>query len=485
MEKRLGIRLIGALTVAIAIFAGQYLSSLLLKAILAVVAGALFLFIDPLLEYMDKQSKIRDKLVVVRNNIIPINKFLKKFIGSEVSVDELSKKIIDEDIAYNKVDIIHKAVDAIVRNDTARDATIICALCNSVKNEADSTTIALYKKAISDILEKYSFPEFGTNEKTILNYYYNFSRDKGLKTATDELDYKAIFRDFTKQYNPSMNLAFNLFLEKGQAEEFRKTLAILVGRGRLNLRLLGKDVLNKINKELEIKQKTAQAYLVLSNKFYAIPKVEKVLDSFPGIKFGKKWGNKLPDGVNYVHMRLIYPPDNYKNANQFLNREIVPHIPERNRANGFISIIPVEGTEIFSFPSKKEDISSEKIRESYDSLTSIKTGLPLSISSILIDTIDREIPIDNLLSILPFNIFVPDISDRGKRFIIDNYDTLKGQFDIHTLDAWADVNAGDLGDKLIALDSQNSKRIFKDERWKEISTRIVSEAHRHRDARIG
>ncbi len=179
-------------------------------------------------------------------------------------------------------------------------------------------------------------------------------------------------------------------------------------------------------------------------------------------------------------MRIIYPPSNYQDAESFLKKEILPHIPTEDRGKGFILIIPIEGTEIISFPENVDDIKSKYIRGAYEAITAIKTGQSIDVTNLYIERLTQEMNLDNILSIIPFNIFVPDLYGRAKNFIIDNYDEIRQQFNVERLSDWATINSQELAEHIINFDkATGNRRVYSDDNWQETSDEIIAQAKIH------
>ncbi|MFI5218806.1 MAG: hypothetical protein ACHQNT_04895, partial [Bacteroidia bacterium] len=377
-------------------------------------------------------------------------------------------------------------------NTETKNALLVVALCYEMDNTSDIIVKANYKEVISTVIEQYNLLELDDEAKLVLRYYNNYFSNKKLDEPIANLDYNNELKTFTKKYNGIINIALSFKLEKEQIEEFRRTLAILLSQGKLNVKLLDENIKKKIDSALKKKTNQTKAFLLLANKFHKIPEIETVLKKYPSITFSYKYPNKLPESIKYLHTRIIYPPQNYLSAEDFLNDEIIPLIPEKEKSNGFISIIPIEGTEIYSFPENADEIKSESMRSGFESISAIKTGRSLNLADIYVESMHEEIQIENLLSIIPFNIFVPGLPKNTKSFLIENYENLKQHFNIEKLSDWADINISDLATFFVAADVARTdektglqkKRKRNDEGWTKVAQEIISQAIIHRNAML-
>lgn len=484
---KLIIKFLGALSVAGSIFLASYLDApdqYLYKTIFSIVAGTLFLFIDSLTEFFEglKAQKVRRKNI--KKHIRDLNKFLNKYTSYESISKEVVKEIDNDNIDHQKKEqvyswIINEKLDE--DSDVKKDGLLCALFCYEIDKESDLLKIDSYKKIIASIFEKYDFLNISDNSKTIAQYYNNYKNGLKLTATSDDLDYSEQINQMTSEYDKTYNLSLKLKFEKDQIEEFRKTLAVLISRGKLNIQQIEKRVRTKLAEQIQ--NKSGKAFLILANNYQRISAVKNLLDSYPGVVYTYKKPRFLPDSIKYLHTRIIYPPEESQNPKNFIDKKIKPLIPDERVGDGFISVIPIEGTEVYSYPSNIDQIESDNVREGFETITAYKTGMSINLVEFYIENLQQEIKVDELLSVIPFNVFVPNIGKTPKNLIIDNYDHLKKEFSINTLSDWADVNDEDLTKALISIDNnRNSERVFDDEEWGEIANKIITSSQNHRNA---
>ena len=487
MEKDLP-KFIIAIVVSIIILLQQFLTSFIVKIFLAVAAGSIVYFIDAINGYFKNKKTSKKKEELILDVLNEFKTFIIKNVNRDIKTEKITKRINEEDIKVsteNISDIIGIAIKESFsdKNENEQNSIFLIYLFNLIDKEKDDIKRSFLKKRVESILDTYELIESDKNTKVLLDFYNNYQNGIQLYNKTNNLDYKTLLDNITKKYSTAYNFAVRLSLEKKQVEEFRKTLSELILRGKISTKLLSKQLEINIEKNLN-KRKNSRAFLLLSNKFYKIPKIDKIFNSFPGIKFGRKWSNKMSENINFLHMRLIYPTDVYSDPKDFLEKEIIPNIPTEERSKGFISIIPLEGTEIFTYPESSKEIKDEKIRAGYSSISSIKTGLPLNLADVVMSNLDTEVNMNEILSIIPFNIFIPNESERRKRFIIDHYEEIKSNFNVKTLSDWSEISPNKLKRYLIKLDETTKKRnrVAKNEAWGAIANKVVTQAKKHSQA---
>lgn len=267
------------------------------------------------------------------------------------------------------------------------------------------------------------------------------------------------------------------------SEELRRTLSKLLFRGKLRALAVKRKALEKIRKKLEERGATSNAFVLFSNKFQELKSFNKALEKFPQLVIGRKTPINFPQSAKYLHMRILYPEQYYKSPQEFLEKEILPAIPESKKFEGFVAVMPLEMTEVASYPSSDEAAhQSDLVRSSFESLNYLQTGFPWSAMDIVIESLKSDIGISELLSIIPFNVFVPDLAEEAKDCIIEYYEEIQEKFDVKTLFDWADVNYQSLGRELHSLPCGG---VLKEVEWLEAAEKIVSYADRLSESAFG
>lgn len=457
----------------------------ILKLTLAIVIGSLFLFYDPLSNAAKDYRARNKKRKEIQDQLKPILSFLKHRAKLKLNENDLLRRIESSEIDYYRRDSIIVFVVNTIESieQVQKDAIILTTLCSEIENEDDILKSGVYKTAIASIFEKYDFIELDEGAKTIVKFYDNFLKGNNLQDDGEDIDFSSKTEELTRKYNKTYNLSFRLKLEKDQSEEFRRTLSILIKDGKLNVNQLEKNLKERVKSELQKRAVKSKAFLILSQKFQNIPEVRQALDRFPHVRYSYPKPSRLPESIEYVSTRIIYPSSAFQDAEDFLKNEIEPYIPEGKINEGFIAVLPIEGTELFTIPKNADDIVKSHLKEGFESVAAYKTGIAIDMTELYMESMKDEINVDEVLSNIPINIFVPNLSESRKNFLINNYDSLKNRFNISRLADWADINSDDLKDFLVDLDNQRGKkRLYSNDNWNEVANGIVDKAIKHRDA---
>ena len=482
------LRFIFSLVIGGSIYFGETLSENewpKLKVFLAILCGVLFLFYDAIVEELGNFKKSSQQRNIIEGHLRSLLSFLKQEDDLDLKESKLIGEIEKSDIDFNKREKIFVfTINQINhKSQLEKDAILLVSLCHEIDSETDILNSERYKLVIASLLEKYNFLELDDEARLMVQYYHNYRNNKKLSETIEDIDYREKTGELTKKYNKTFNLSLQLKLEKDQSEEFRRTLAILIREGKLNIGQLELNLQKRINKELKSTSTSSKAFLVLANKFHKIEKIEEALNSFPSVVYPFKQPINLPDSIKYLHTRIIFPPSGLQNALEFLNEKIKPHIPEKMINDGFIAIIPFEGTELYSIPEKVDEIREDHIKEGFESITAYKTGVSINMAELYIESIKDEINVDEVLANIPINVFVPKLAENKKNLIILNYDALKTNFNINRLVDWAYIDKGDLREFLIQLDNnREKKRLYSDKNWASVASNIIDQAVIHRNA---
>ena len=125
---------------------------------------------EKVFEFIRKHRRSKANLVLIRKRVSALDKFLTQFMKKPLKVEYLSKKMNDERLDYRKDNVFYELINNIFAeaDDTTRDSIFLTALCHEIDKEKEGIVISLYKKRISETLEKYDFIVFDEEAKTLM-----------------------------------------------------------------------------------------------------------------------------------------------------------------------------------------------------------------------------------------------------------------------------------------------------------------------------
>ncbi len=466
-KKKMAIKLVVAGVIFSSVYASYVSKNILVVSVGAAAAAAISYFAEPFFDYLEDSKKRNDRQMLIRSYSDQIASFLNKNFTISAPIEEIYAAIKDDDFDLTKDELYWRFISKI---NTPMDRYIlyILALSNEIDNEQDLSVQSLHRSNITAALQ--NFDIMAMDEKTI-----NLMKEYGRIRNINSTDYKDMFKEFSRKYSTIQIYVAQIFIDNKQAEEFRKTLSNLLSTGKLNLPLVNKKLKKKLDEILREHQ-IPGGFIVIMNRYQRLDSVAKSLDKFPQIKIGKIYPQNFPAETKFLHMRIIYPKNQYSSPAEFMEKEILNKVPENEKSNGFVAVLPLEITGISTYPKSEKDIEKDIMRTAFQAINYLTTGLNKSIDEILMEYTLSNVSMSELLSVIPFNIFVPDLKGNAKEFIIENYNDIQKKFAIKTLFDWANVNPDDLSATLVALDTGG---VLPKSEWSTISQQICTEAKKH------
>jgi len=367
-----------------------------------------------------------------------------------------------------------------------REIIHILILCEEVDAATSAYERARLKTHIGSIVSGF---DLGIVDERTAEFLAAFerTRDGGLE-SDEELSSlfghspdqpRDVALEFATSYGTTEQLAIVLFNDRERSAELRRTLGRLIARGKLDTETVNRETAERIKDEMEQMGDDATKYLVFSQKMHYEDAVEDAIERFPHLRIGTKYpDNGFPESAEYMRIYMVYPNHDYGSADRFLQEAIYPTIPDDHADDGFIAAMPLELSELSIYP-ERDDVD-DYLDGTHEALLFLRTGANEDLAEIVSDRVVSEIGLSELLSVLPFNVIVPDIDDREKELIIDNYDEIQRHFGVSELFDWADVDPERLGAALCELDGGENE-----ERWMGLAEAVVGKAEKYSTATYG
>lgn len=488
MQYRYIIHLILYAILGAAVFLTNYLEFPLIWA--AAVSGLVFIAIpltNQLEKLYDSYIQLQQKRDVLKRLGRRYNERISELGFETIPEDELIDAAVEGNIEPSKNQVYKLGIE-IQFEELERhrqDIIHVLILCREINLTDDPIEQAGIKARLSDLLSNFDFIRLDDPTLDLLSSYKKSLNaiehggsvnqslfDRALENPRD------LSLEFVTSYGTTEQLAVMLFSDKERSDELRQTLGKLIARGKLSTKSVNKETAEKIQSELEDIGLEATKFIVFSQILQRNDSVESAIEKFPHMRVGTKHPNRgFPEEIEYMRMYLVYPDFDYGTAENFLQEEIIPSIPD-NQENGFIAVMPLRLRDLAIYP--EPDSVEEFLSGTYESLNFLKTGKSEDLAEIVLDRIFTEIGVSKLLATIPFNVMVPDIDEREKEIIIEHYEDLKAEFDVNELFDWADVDSDKLGQSLNNLDGADNR-----EMWMELAEKIVSQAKRYDKAAYG
>jgi hypothetical protein len=231
-----------------------------------------------------------------------------------------------------------------------------------------------------------------------------------------------------------------------QSEDLRRTLVQLIRNGELATFGINEETLNRLQRSLREKQLSMEAYLLLGNRI--TDDVKQQLKRFPHLGGFVAW-SRVPGKRNMIVVGFVIKPTRYYGSpEEFMRVEIEPRL--KGSKEFLLTAIPIDfmRSKTCSIPSGASFVS-KNMRDCQATIDYFGRGY-LDDLTIWNAITNSTIKTDELLTIIPFNIFVPDLVPSEREFIIKNYAKAKTRLNVNRLDDWAKKKPDEICNVLIS-----------------------------------
>lgn len=351
---------------------------------------------------------------------------------------------------------------------------ILCYFCKKwaeTENPEDFTYIQKYAGAIGIKYAK-------LDEKTQLFFdLYQLS----MKLPSNE-DYRGLLNHFINNYNLE-SIFYDLKNELKETKSLHSTLVELIKYGELSNYGISKETLKKLNRNLRKEFEADYTYLVLTNGVK--DELKTFVKSFPGLG-GSIINTRNLSKFSRFGLWIVQLSDR-ATKEEFMG-SLKKYTQGENECIVWVSPIDFINSDLITnFENKK--FSNKRLHTSYEVIQSFRSRKKYDSALLWNEITKSSITADELMGIIPFNVFCNDIFTTEQTYFIKNYPDIKEKLNINTLTQWSNVNSESLVECLISFgypnytydeklylnfdeNSNNEKLIRK--RLKKLSTEIVA-----------
>ncbi|OLZ42006.1 hypothetical protein A6E15_13910 [Natrinema saccharevitans] len=281
------------------------------------------------------------------------------------------------------------------------------------------------------------------------------------------------FKDrFIHEYIHKETIISKLTSEREEEAEYRSTLSQLYDGGKLSKYGI-QQALIELEEDLNYVLTDKTHYFILINEMQHDTKIiedikEAVLANGDDVYTGSMMVN-----AGMTSLTLCVCDENW-GTNEFYER-FVKEPFEQYQEDGVLSLhrAKFEGGSIFK-QRYEESEPSERILRGIEARGLLTTGEVAATLNLKEKLIESHLSTDELLSVLPLNLFLPDLPSTKKETLIEENEVIKRKFGIDQLTDWAHPNytAEEIGQYLHrAYFPEDSE-----EEWVENAEKIIEEA---------
>lgn len=408
-------------------------------------------------------SKVKGMFIQIIN-FLSNNFQIRLSRGNEIM--QTLEQSIDVNNSYSDIEIIDSVFGLIDNRLGSRvyQVLFLIYISNNLRSTLEKTS---YRAAIKGVIEIYKLMEKEQDKNLLITQYKKIFHS----SEKDDIILREIFRNY--------DLSEYLRTEFGEPtfEEISKTLLELVTDSELSVDPLYRILKKKINNTLSTTTRDSQLYIVFANQFQRIATVKAYLSNHSIIN-GPKQENLTQLKGSWLSGNVLYSPTIHPTAKSYFTHEIMPLLAKEDNLEekpGFLVTLKVRLENYYTFVNKKaekEQITSNLIMLQ-NFIGSLAPGKE-SGSNFIFSLIN----IQEIMSVIPFNVFIPNLRKEARNIIIRDYSKLRSRFNIRTLGDWALVPSVDLYRNLVRLDKY---KLIENEEWRVIATKITEQSRKYQD----
>jgi hypothetical protein len=405
------------------IYSVFYLPQGLVRDFLIIVIPVVLSFLGYTIRDFFQELNEKRAAKKIQNQVINnLTRFFPKYLPNSLKLKNLD----------NEVDEIKLLTQILRDNFTQNDDQFItgCILCyyckkwNDNKNSDDFYKIKQY----ADLLGVKNF-QITDGLNTFLELYYFVIKPDGINEINNDL----LLKHFIEHYYKELYL-FEIAKEISQTKNLHDTLKQLITEGKFSTYGITRESLKKIQKDVKYRLSSERMFIVLHDGVN--DEVKNYLRSLPGLSGCNPSARNID--INAKYGMFIVKPPKINSSPEFV--EIIKSLCDKN-SEIIVRIIPIDFSkdEVFTVPANRS-FTSEKMLNCYNAIEWFKTGYESEDALIWNEIAKSSVTLNELASIIPFNIFCPGLFESERMFLITHYDTIKEKLNVTTLNEWKNIN---------------------------------------------
>lgn len=360
-----------------------------------------------------------------------------KYFYSTLSLDEKPPKDLAEE--QSESDLLAKAIENKVTSldGVSLNSIKLCYFCLKWKETKSPEDYESIKRLADALGIKYG--QINDSIKQFVKIYdcLMLSKKPLNQVSTNELDYEKLLNLFVKDYYKDLQF-FEIKEKFLQNKNLHETLIEIIKNGKLSTYGITQETIKRLQKQLSVKSKTSNTFLIFTNNTNADDRanLKNYLQRFG--RLGMR-GITTQMPVNaWLGVYVIKTETNMTPSG--ILKEIKSSVMMSSEA--IIRIIPINflESETYTLPFN-QSFSNENLKKCYEAIEWFKLGYDYSDSALWSEITGSNITPDELLSVIPFNIFCKGILPSEREFIIKNYDSIKTDLSVTTLTDWKDKDS--------------------------------------------
>jgi hypothetical protein len=394
-------------------------------------------------EWWIKRREEKTKEKKISQEIDKIKDYLQNYFQNELTIPEIKEFLDDEDI---HTQFIKENFSKI--NDISINSLLLCFYCylwDKTNSPKEYEKIQKYSYSIG-----LSFANINEKTKEFLKIFYALQQDRKYTSINElsgvKVEYEDALKQFAQKYLKELSF-FEIKEKLNQSENLRITLINLIKEGELSNWGITQETLERLEKDLKKEMEYSKTYLVIGNKLS--DEVKQFLSSQPRFNLkGLKTVNTPKLGIYSAF--IIKPRGVYSTSKKLLNKL---RTLNKSAEESILYVVPLDflNYDSYTLPAN-QSFSTQNLKNSYETINWFRTGYEYSDTDVWNIIGKSNITPQELLAIIPFNVFCQGILPCEQVFMIKNYKRVKDKCGVKTLTDWKDKDVDLVTDYLLESD---------------------------------
>lgn len=219
-----------------------------------------------------------------------------------------------------------------------------------------------------------------------------------------------------------------------QNKNLHETLIKIIKEGKLSTYGITNETIKRLELDVSKRARASNIFVIFTNN--TNPKdrdnLKKYLHNYARLGMA---GGTTKMSIHAIFGVYIIKTEKNQTAKSLL-KDIKNSV--KISAEAIVRIAPLNmvDSETYTLPFN-QSFTNENLKKCYEALEWFKTGYDYSDSALWSEITKSNITPNELLSVIPFNIFCEGILPCEQEFIIKNYDKVKNELNVSTLVDWA------------------------------------------------
>jgi len=416
--------------ILIIIFITSSIIKEILVSLISIIIGMLGISVVDFRRHIKEKKKIME----IQNEVI--YRFNRYFDGNENF--KLTRTNLNE--LVDEKDILRHALKNKLNGDIEEqriNSIMLCYYCIKWDETKSPEDFQQIQKQSNNLGLKYG-------EITLDMHNFLIDYSSYVLGQTGDIDDNEILMLFVERHYKDLQF-YEIKEELHQSKNLHETLVRIIQLGRLSTFGINQDTLNRLRRDLESSNFKQNTYLILANK---IPdRLKDYLRSLPGLS-GFPPSVRNVEEIQGKFSGYIVRPSEANSPNEFL--EILKRKVGRTDEPYIIRIITLDflNSLVYTIP-EDQSFTTEGLQACYNALEWFRKGYVMDDTVLWNEIAKSTIKPDELLSLIPFNIFCRGIIPKEQSFLIQHYNDIKDYFNIEGLGEWRNIDAELLTDKIL------------------------------------